>query len=86
MKSSGGNFMLSKLLKKDLKKNMSWMWILFVSTIAIAGVTRGCKELGKYIAFFKIAGIFFDSIFYALAVNTLLQPFLRNFLNFKNFL
>ena len=75
--------MLSKLLKKDLKKNMRWMWILFVSTIAIAGITRGCKELGKSIAFFKIAGIFFDSVFYALAINALLQPFLRNFLNFQ---
>ena len=76
--------MLNKLLKRDLKKNMRWMWILFVSTIAIAGITRGCKELGKSIAFFNILGIFFDSVFYALAVNALLQPFLRNFLNFKN--
>ena len=75
--------MLNKLLKNDLKKNMRWMWILFVSTIAIAGITRGCKELGKTIAFFKIAGIFFDSVFYAIAINALLQPFLRNFLNFK---
>ena len=76
--------MLSKLLKKDLNKNMRWLWILFVSTIAVAGVTRACKELGKTIAFFNIIGIFFDSVFYALAVNILLQPFLRNFLNFKN--
>lgn len=75
--------MLSKLLKRDLKRNMRWMWILFVSTIAIAGITRGCKELGKNLAFFNILGIFFDSVFYALAVNVLLQPFLRNFLNFK---
>lgn len=76
--------MLNKLLKRDLKKNMRWMWILFVSTIAIAGITRGCKELGKNIAFFNILGIFFDSVFYALAINSLLQAFLRNFLNFKN--
>ena len=74
--------MLSKLLKNDLKKNMHWLWILFVSTIAVAGITRGCKELGKTIAFFKIMGIFFDSVFYALAVNVILHPFLRNFLNF----
>ena len=74
--------MLSKLLKNDLKKNMRWMWILFVSTIAVAGLTRGCKELGENIAFFKVIGIFFDSVFYALAVNVILQPFLRNFLNF----
>ena len=75
--------MLSKLLKNDLKKNMSWMWILFVSTLAIALLSRGCKELAENITFFKILGIFFDSIFYALLVNTLLQPFLRGFLNFS---
>ena len=75
--------MLSKLLKKDLNRNMRWMWILFVSTILVAGITRGFKELGETIAFFKILGIFFDSVFYALAVNVILQPFLRNFLNFS---
>jgi len=74
--------MLSKLLKYDLKKNMSWLWILFVSTIAVAGITRGCKEIGESVAFFKILGIFFDSVFYSLAVNLILQPFLRSFLNF----
>lgn len=75
--------MLSKLLKNDLKRNMRWMWILFVATIGVALVTRGCKELGESIAFFSIVGIFFDSVFYALLVNTILQPFLRNFLNFS---
>ena len=75
--------MLSKLLKIDLKKNMRWLWILFVATIVVAGITRGCKELGENIAFFKILGIFFDSIFYSLAVNVILQPFLRHFLNFS---
>ncbi|MBE5738736.1 MAG: hypothetical protein E7354_03320 [Clostridiales bacterium] len=75
--------MLGKLLKNDLKKNMKWMWILFVGTIVVAGITRGCKELGENIAFFKIMGIFFDSVFYALLVNTILHPFLRNFLNFS---
>ena len=75
--------MLSKLLKRDLYKNMHWLWILFVATIGVAGITRGCKELGESIAFFRIMGIFFDSVFYALAVNVVLQPFLRNFLNFK---
>lgn len=75
--------MLSKLLKNDLKKNIRWMWILFVATIMVACVTRGCKELGENLVFFKILGIFFDSVFYALAVNVILQPFLRNFLNFS---
>lgn len=74
--------MFCKLLKKDLKKDLSWMWILFISTIAIAGVSRGLKELGENIAFFKILTIFFDSIFYSLLVNIILQPFLRSFLNF----
>lgn len=74
--------MLSKLLKKDLKKNMSWMWILFVSTIGLAGLTRGCRELGNSVAFFKIVTIVIEGIFYGLAVNSIIQPFLRNFLNF----
>ncbi|MBR3885428.1 MAG: hypothetical protein IKJ33_03065 [Clostridia bacterium] len=74
--------MLSKLLKNDLKKNMRWMWILFVSTITLAGITRGLKELGKNIAFFKMAGIFFEGIYYGIAINSIIQPFLRNFLNF----
>ena len=82
MKSSGGNSMLNKLLKNDLKKNMHWLWILFVATLAIAGIDRLCKEIGESVAFFKIVGIIFDSAFYALAVNIILQPFLRNFLNF----
>jgi len=55
---------------------------LFIATILISGVTRGCKELGDNILFFKILSIFFDSVFYALAVNIILQPFLKNFLNF----
>ena len=76
--------MLSKLLKKDLNKNMRWLWILFAATIVVSAITRGCKELGENIAFFKILGIFFDSVFYALAVNVILQPFLRNFLNFHH--
>ena len=75
--------MLSKLLKIDLKRNMRWMWILFVATIVVAGITRGCKELGENIAFFSIIAIFFDSVFYTLAVNVILHPFLRNFLNFS---
>lgn len=75
--------MFYKLLKNDLKRNMRWLWILFVATILVACVTRGCKELGENIVLFKILGIFFDSVFYALAVNLILQPFLRNFLNFS---
>ena len=74
--------MLSKLLKNDLKKNMRWMWILFISTIALAGLTRGINELGKNIAFFKMAGVFLEGVFYGLAINAIIQPFLRNFLNF----
>ena len=74
--------MLSKLLKNDLKKNMRWMWILFISTIALAGITRGINELGKNIAFFKMAGVFLEGVFYGLAINAIIQPFLRNFLNF----
>ena len=50
--------MLSKLLKNDLKKNMRWMWILFVSTIGVAIITRGTKELGENIGFFKLLKIF----------------------------
>lgn len=75
--------MLGNLVKRDLNKNMRWLWILFLSTIVVAGITRGCKELGETISFFKIVGIFFDSVFYSLLVNVILQPFLRNFLNFS---
>ena len=75
--------MFSKLLRRDLKRNMRWMWIMFVATIVLAGVCRGCSALGKNIMFFKILAIFFDSVFYALAVNVILQPFLRNFMNFS---
>lgn len=75
--------MLSKLLKNDLKKNMRWFWILLVSTIAVALIDRGCKELAEKIAFFKILAILFDSVLYSLLVNLILQPFLRSFLNFS---
>lgn len=75
--------MLSKLLKNDLKKNMRLLLILYVSTIVVAGITRGCKELGENSAFFKVLGIFFESAFYSLAANVVIQPFLRNFLNFQ---
>lgn len=74
--------MLSKLLKKDLKKNMSWMWILFAVTIGLSGLTRICKELGDNLAFFKIIAIVIEAIIYGLVVNSIIQPFLRNFLNF----
>ena len=74
--------MLSKLLKNDLKKNMRWMWILFVSTIGVAIITRGTKELGENIGFFKLVYVFFEGVFYGLAANLIIQPFLRNFLNF----
>lgn len=74
--------MLSKLLKRDLKKNMSWMWILFVTTIGVALITRGAKELGENLAFFEVIHVIFEGAFYGLAVNLIIQPFLRNFLNF----
>ena len=74
--------MLGKLIKNDLKKNMKWMWILFLSTIIVAIISRGFKELGESIAFFKVLKIIVDSILYTLLVNIILQPFLRNFLNF----
>lgn len=75
--------MLSKLLKYDLRKNMRWLWIIFVATIVVAGIDRGCKELSEKVAFFKIISIILDSVFYALAVNCILQPFLRGFFNFS---
>ena len=74
--------MFAKLLKNDLKKNMRWLWILFVSAIVLAGFLRGCKELGHTLAVFKVLGIFFETIFYSLLVNVIIQPFLRSFLNF----
>ena len=74
--------MFYKLFKKDFKKDIRWLSILFISTIAIAGLSRGCKEIGENILFFKILTIFFDSVFYSLLVNIILQPFLRGFLNF----
>ena len=74
--------MFSKLLKNNLRKNMRWLWILFASTIVVSGITRGVKELGTTIAFFKVFGIVLDSVFYALLINSLIQPFLRSFLNF----
>ena len=67
--------MFAKLLKNDLKRNMRWLWILFVSAIVVAGITRGCKELGQNLAVFKVLGIFFDAIFYSLLVNVIIQPF-----------
>ena len=74
--------MLSKLLKNDLKKNMRWMWILFVGAIGFAAITRGAKEIGESVAFFKMIAIFLEGLYYGLAVNLIVQPFLRNFLNF----
>ncbi len=75
--------MLGKLLKYDFRKNMRWLWILFVGAIVAAGITRGLVELGKSIAFFKVLSILFDSVFYALVANSLIQPFLRGFMDFS---
>lgn len=55
---------------------------MFVATIGVALITRGAKELGKNLAFFEVIHIIFESAFYGLAVNLIIQPFLRNFLNF----
>ena len=74
--------MFSNLLKYDLKKNMRWLWILFASTLAVAGIARGCKELSESIAFFQIPRILFESLTYTLIANVIIQPFLRSFLNF----
>lgn len=74
--------MLSKLLKTDLRKNMRWLWIIFVATIGVSIIDRACKEIGEVVGFFKILSIIFDSVFYSLLVNCVLQPFLRNFTNF----
>lgn len=73
--------MLGKLLKNDLKKNMRWLWILFCSTILFAGLMRTFNELGANNTFFKILGMIFSSVAYALIANCLVQPFLRGFLN-----
>lgn len=82
MKYLGGSSMFTKLLKKDLSRDMRWMWVLFVATILVACLTRGIKEIGESIAFFKVIGIVFDSVFYSLAANVIIQPFLRSFFNF----
>ena len=74
--------MLNKLLKTDLRKNLRWLWILFACTIVCAGITKACNELGKTMAFFGIVNIFFDSLFYALVANSIIQPFIRNFFDF----
>ena len=55
--------MLGKLLKNDLKKNLRLLLILFGSTLTVAGLARGIRELGENVAFFRILGIVFDSIF-----------------------
>ena len=75
--------MFSKLLRNDLKKNMRWLWILFVSTLVIAGIARGCGEFSKTIGVFKVFKIIFESLAYTLIANCLIQPFLRSFLNFS---
>ena len=74
--------MLGKLLKYDLRKNMRWMWILFVATLALAGVSRGVGELGKNSTFFKVLKIFLDTVTYAMVANCIIQPFIRSFMNF----
>lgn len=75
--------MLSKLLKKDLHRNMRWLWVLFVATIGAALLDRGCKALAENLMFFKILGIFVDTVFYSAVVNSILHPFLRSFMNFS---
>jgi hypothetical protein len=74
--------MFSNLLKKDLHRNMRWLWVLFVATLVMAVLNRGCKELAKQVMFFQILGIFVDTLFYSAMVNGIVQPFLRNFMNF----
>lgn len=74
--------MLSKLLKYDLRKNMRWLWIIFVAALVAAGINRGTSELSKHYAVFKVINIIFDSVFYALIANCIIHPFIRSFMNF----
>ena len=75
--------MFVNLLKNDLKKNMRWLWILFLSTLVISGIARGSRELSEVIGFFNVVRIIVESLAYTLIANTLIQPFLRSFLNFS---
>ena len=75
--------MLNKLLKHDLKRNFSWLWILSVVTIGAAGISRLFMELGSGSHFVAILGGMFMGITTGLIVNVIIQPFLRYFITFQ---
>ncbi len=73
--------MLNKLLKYELKRSFSWLWILALITLISCSVTR-LVGIGSG-AFFVILNVIFVSISVTLAVNVLLQPFIRIFVGFQ---
>lgn len=75
--------MLGKLLKHDLKRTFSWMWILSVVTIGACLLTRLMSELNNGSSIFEILTGFFVGITTALVINVLLQPFIRYFATFQ---
>lgn len=75
--------MLNKLVKHDLKRNFSWLWILSVVTIGVAGLSRLITELAGSSKFLLIVGGMFTGITTGLIVNVLIQPFIRYFITFQ---
>lgn len=73
--------MLNKLLKYDLKRNFSWLWILSAITLAVSGLTR-LIGIGSGTLVEVIKGIF-SGITAALIANVLIQPFIRFFITFQ---
>ena len=73
--------MLSKLIKHDLKRSFSWLWILCAITVAVSGLTR-LIGLGSGTFFVIVKGIF-AGITTALIANVLIQPFIRFFITFQ---
>lgn len=69
--------MLSKLIKYDFKKIFGQVFVFFVLSIVLAGISRGFNELGKSLGFFKVVGIFFTSVEYAIMANVIIQPIVR---------
>ena len=61
--------MLGKLLKHDLKRTFSWMWILSVVTIGACLLTRLMSELNNGSSIFEILTGFFVGITTALVIN-----------------
>ena len=74
--------MLTKLLKKDLKADFARPLILFALAVVASLISRGMAELGKTIAFFRIANIVIQSIVYTLIGNVIVQSFIMPLVNF----